>query len=392
MVSRIKNVNAGWLNTVSNVTSSAAGKVSVPSGAVSAVFHSSVPPDSHNAHAKVHAMEHLLVYTPSGHLIQYNLLPSLMAEPNETASRTAQAPSPQIQEEDLRVKVEPIQWWDVCRRYDWQEKEVYISGSTPGGLEASEMILDVSNCENYSVGNDDSVKLNQDCHVSNAEVHINSGRIPIWQKSEVSFFVMGSFESEKLNKCELLTNGEIEIEDIPVNEVEIRQKVLLPVFDHFHKIQSTWGDRGIVLGRCSSSSSDSHATEEKLSEDAAISHPKLTVPGFVEKTYVGASNFSDGTATKVKSSEHGKVSDNFNSSFSGSDMNMHVTCEESIRDSPDYDQFFQEGYCKASVDCHESAEVTTDVDCSSPSGREKSDEDGDNDDMLGDIFDFSEEG
>lgn len=106
----------------------------------------------------------------------------------------------------------------------------------------------------------------------------------------------------------------------------------------------------------------------------------------------GASNFSDGIATKVKSSEHGKVSDNFNSSFSGSDMNMHVTCEESIRDSPDYDQFFQEGYCKASVDCHESAEVTTDVDCSSPSGREKSDEDGDNDDMLGDIFDFSEEG
>jgi hypothetical protein len=54
---------------------------------------------------------------------------------------------------------------------------------------------------------------------------------------------MGSFESGELNKCEFLTNGEIEIEDIPVNEVEIRQKVLLPVYDHFHKIQFTWGDR-----------------------------------------------------------------------------------------------------------------------------------------------------
>ncbi|WJX19465.1 hypothetical protein P8452_09154 [Trifolium repens] len=388
VVSRIKNVNAGWLNTVSNAASSAAGKVSVPSGAVSAVFHSSVPLDSHNAYAKVHAMEHLLVYTPSGHLIQYNLLPSLMAEPNETASRTAQVPS-QMQEEDLRVKVEPVQWWDVCRRYDWQEREVYISGSTPGGPEAAQMILDVSSCENYSVGNDDSLKLNQDCHFSNAEVHISSGRIPIWEKSEVSFFVMGSFESGELNKCEFLTNGEIEIEDIPVNEVEIRQKVLLPVYDHFHKIQSTWGDRGLVLGRCSSSSSDSHATDEKLSEDAAISHPKLIAPGLTEKTNVaGASNFAD-RITKVKSSEHGH---RCNSSFSGCDMNMHVTCEESIRDSPDYEQFFQEGYCKASVDCHESAEVTTDVDCSSPSGREKSDEDGDDDDMLGDIFDFSEEG
>jgi len=71
---------------------------------------------------------------------------------------------------------------------------------------------------------------------------------------------------------------------------------------------------------------------------------------------------------------------------------MNVTCEESIRDSPDFEQYFQEGYCKASVDCHESTEVITDVDCSSPCGRGKSDEDGDNDDMLGDVFDFSEEG
>jgi len=71
---------------------------------------------------------------------------------------------------------------------------------------------------------------------------------------------------------------------------------------------------------------------------------------------------------------------------------MNVICEESIRDSPDFEQFFQEGYCKASVDCHESTEVITEVDCSSPCGREKSDEDGDNDDMLGDVFDFSEEG
>lgn len=71
---------------------------------------------------------------------------------------------------------------------------------------------------------------------------------------------------------------------------------------------------------------------------------------------------------------------------------MNATCEEIIRESPDFEQYFQEGYCKASVDCQESTEVITDVDCSSPCGREKSDEDGDNDYMLGDVFDFSEEG
>ncbi|KAG4908572.1 autophagy-related protein 18h-like isoform X1 [Glycine soja] len=394
VVSRIKNSNAGWLNTVSNAASSAAGKVSIPSGAVSAVFHSSIPHDSHNSYLKNHAMEHLLVYTPSGHLIQYKLLPPLAAESSETVSRTALVPSAQIQEEDLRVKVEPVQWWDVCRRYDWPEKEVCILGNTVGGLEAAEMILDSSDYEdNNSVRNNNSIKLNKQCHFSNTEVHISSGRIPIWQESEVSFFVISPLEAGELNLCELNTSGEIEIENIPVNEIEIKQKDLLPIFDHFHRIQSTWGDRGIVMGRYSSSSSDSHGTEEKLSEDAAIFHSKLMVPGLAEKTFVaGASNFADGANAKVKSSKHEKAGDSFNSSLSGCDLNMNVTCEESIRDSPDFEQYFQEGYCKASVDCHESTEVITDVDCSSPCGRGKSDEDGDNDDMLGDVFDFSEEG
>jgi len=45
--------------------------------------------------------------------------------------------------------------------------------------------------------------------------------------------------------------------------------------------------RGIVMGRCSSSSSDSHGTEEKLSEEAAFFNSKLTVPAQAEKTFVG---------------------------------------------------------------------------------------------------------
>lgn len=37
--------------------------------------------------------------------------------------------------------------------------------------------------------------------------------------------------------------GEFEIEKLPVHEVEIRRKDLLPVFDHFHSIKSGWNDR-----------------------------------------------------------------------------------------------------------------------------------------------------
>lgn len=45
--------------------------------------------------------------------------------------------------------------------------------------------------------------------------------------------------------------------------------------------------RGIVMGRCSSSSSDSHGTEEKVSQVAAISHSKLTACGFAKKIDAG---------------------------------------------------------------------------------------------------------
>lgn len=54
---------------------------------------------------------------------------------------------------------------------------------------------------------------------------------------------MNPLEAGDLNLCEPRTNGEIEIENIPINEVEIKQKNLLPVFDHFHRIQTSWGDR-----------------------------------------------------------------------------------------------------------------------------------------------------
>ena len=53
---------------------------------------------------------------------------------------------------------------------------------------------------------------------------------------------MSPLETKELNLRELSTSGEIEIENIPIDEFEIRQKDLLPIFDHFHGIESTWVD------------------------------------------------------------------------------------------------------------------------------------------------------
>lgn len=50
-----------------------------------------------------------------------------------------------------------------------------------------------------------------------------------------------AFEEERQN---LYSNdGEIEIEKLDAQEIEIRRKDLLPVSDHFHQIHHEWASR-----------------------------------------------------------------------------------------------------------------------------------------------------
>lgn len=56
--------------------------------------------------------------------------------------------------------------------------------------------------------------------------------------------MISPLEAKEQNLCGgHQTSGEIEIENIPTTEIEVRQKDLLPVFNHFDGIQSTWGNR-----------------------------------------------------------------------------------------------------------------------------------------------------
>ncbi|XP_068341645.1 autophagy-related protein 18h-like [Pyrus communis] len=458
VVSRIKN-NSGWLNTVSNAASSAAGKGSFRSGAVAAVFHSSVPDGLQSFHAKVTALEHLLAYTASGHVIQYKLLPSLGGEAGDTVSGAGPGSSVQIQDEDLRVKVESLHFLDVCRRNDWPEREEGISGII---LEKQDDIdrIDSSDCDDNDVGDKELAKPFERSHVylSNAEVQINSGRIPIWQKSKIYFYTMSPSAAGELNFGKDLTGGEMEIEKFPVHEVEMRQKDLLPVVHPFHRFQSDWNGRHLIGGGCSSSSSDSHEDKEKFQENSVSSGQNLTPIGSAENPNAGDypfilqpgngqngekrgrsfsvsphmnyistkknitsvslkqptsgvslgddCNFSNSLstltsgslsadrtiATKVQSVNSGGASEGYNVGSNRSDLSMNMLDEGPVHESPDFEPFFQEGYCKESPlsNFRESTEVGTDVD--SPCDREKSEEDGDNDDMLGGVFAFSEEG
>ncbi|XP_059648584.1 autophagy-related protein 18h-like [Cornus florida] len=503
VVGRIRTGNSGWLNTVSNAATSAAGKVSTSSGVVAAVFHNSLRTHLQPTLLNASALEHLLVYTPSGNVIKHELLPLMAGEQAESISRTGTGSSVQMQEEELRVKGEPVQWWDVCRRADWPEREESIYEIALCGQQAAETVTDTSDCEDNDIGETDSVKTNERSHwyLSNAEVQVRTGRIPIWQKSKINFLTMSLLGGEEQNLAKDYTGGEIEIEKIPIHEVEMKKKDLLPVFDYFHRSQSyqtddrslvggkyssaasSYSQSGLVGGSYSTTCSYSHGGKDKFAEDSVVSHPNLVSPGFVEKVVVGSprtpapvhgldkidtgksyhfivptangkdglksrsailsspplnqSSFSRGdTLTSLELSRNGVSSGGecndvnspstpksgslstgktdtgevqpsnsavtskvLNTSSNPSDSTTKILdngqVHEDVHDPLDFGQCFQEGYYKASTrdGYSESTEVVTDVDSSiSPCGKAKAEEDEDNDDMLGVMFAFSEEG
>ncbi|KAL4182349.1 hypothetical protein AMTRI_Chr12g275510 [Amborella trichopoda] len=283
-VSRIKNGIGGWLNTVSGVAASATGKAHSPSGAMAAVFHNSIIIGLQSNTSRDNLLENLLVYSPSGHVIQYVLFPSSGTDVSySNGSRIGPGSLSPNRDEELKVLAEPVQWWDVCRRTSWPEREENISGITHSLPSVNGMPIDnvsYSNDETSSCGlprngviANDSVKCDEKFHVyiSNAEVQINSGRIPIWQKSKIRFYLMMPTSADEKFGMNGNYGGEIEIEKIPICEVEIRRKDLLPVFDHFRSFQSDQSGRCPVGGRNSSVSAlNAHQTKDKLMEGLVL--------------------------------------------------------------------------------------------------------------------------
>ncbi|MBA0562006.1 hypothetical protein Golob_007097 [Gossypium lobatum] len=304
VVSRIKYSSFGWLNTVSNAANSATGKVFVPSGAVAAAFHNSISLAPQHVVSRTNSLEHLLVYTPSGHVVQHELLPSIGADSGASNLRFQTASYTHVQEDDLRVKVEPVQWWDVCRRSDWPEREESISKATLERRDLAEVVQSKSVCEEYSIN---SLEINDNVrgektstpfptnphesfhwYLSNAEVQVNSWRLPTWQKSKISFYMMDSSRANSHN------GGEFEIEEVPVHEVEIKSKELLPFFDRFHRIKSSWNDRCFSVGKYPLSlSPDLHQGEYKASQEIIICHSKPASLSSTESSEGGSSRRLD---------------------------------------------------------------------------------------------------
>ncbi|CAF2074952.1 unnamed protein product [Brassica oleracea var. botrytis] len=372
VVSRIK------CNNFFHAASSVVGKPSFPSGCLAAVFHKAVPQVS------APALDYLLVYTPSGHVVQYKLIPSLGGgDQAESSSRIGAA------EEELRVKVEPVQCWDVCRRTDWPEREENICGRVAeDSVDASDLAKPL---EKHHV------------YVANAEVLINSGRKPIWQNSEISFYPMFRPDSAGLN------HGEMEIEKVSANEVDIRRKDLLPVFDNFHSVyssmrnrgfpverdsdsSSSYSDPGLVKGRGSSSSHFALTpNQDPHSGIVTFKQPVVSISSAVKDTdytvddaHMLLKNASLPAETTIVNNSGTSGASNVSSNPSDLSMNATDESEEGPVDDgyPNFEQFFKETAKEAENKNAPSDQRKLDDD----------DDDDDDDDMLGGVFAFSEEG
>lgn len=130
-------------------------------------------------------------------VIQHELLPSSGSEFSGSSPRVGSGPNSQLQDDEMHVTAEPIQWWDVCRRTNWPERDENIANIVLYNQRNYMMAMDASDCEdsehsdstpsNDGISGKETMRVRErsSWYLSNAEVQINSWRIPIWQKSKV---------------------------------------------------------------------------------------------------------------------------------------------------------------------------------------------------------------
>ncbi|XP_024981378.1 autophagy-related protein 18g isoform X2 [Cynara cardunculus var. scolymus] len=413
VVGRLKNNSSGFLNSVSNAASSAVGKTHLPSGAVASVFHNSMTYRYQDVSTKVNSLEYLLVYTPSGYVIQYELMPSMGIQHGSRTQSVSHQPS---QVEELGVTFESRQWWQVCRRSDSPEREESISVTS---INCRESAMPTYNSRvNICMGGQklvksDSVKRNDRAHwfLSNAEVQINSGRLPVWQNAKVHFYVMRSVNGEGF------AGGEAQIENIPCHEVEIRRKDLLPVFHHFNNIKSGWDDRAYSVRKNNSSLSlESGQCREKASDESVICLSKPASVSSTESSDGGSSrrieNLFDLDPVNCEKSSIpiGRIPNqlyletrlslvNRNPKEVSSELYNTATSQMDdhigLKNPVDFDGCFQEGYCKVVEQVGHGkltgAALDDDEHDGSHCGREISEND-EEDELHGGMFDLFEEG
>lgn len=234
VVGRIRSGSNGWRGSVTGMSSL--------SGAIASSFHNckgnEVYSDNNNSSLK--SNYHLLVFTPSGSVIQYALRTSNGLESSLVGSglSTALDSGP---DGETRMVVEAIQKWNICQKQNRKEREdnfdIYgENGNTesskvfPEGIEKkSNYVMSAGGIgvSNAKVGPEERHHL----YISEAELQMHQDWVPLWAKSEIYFQSM-VIDGVQIGDRTTSGGGEIDIERIPTRMIEARSKDLVPVFDY----------------------------------------------------------------------------------------------------------------------------------------------------------------
>lgn len=237
--SRIRNSN-GWKNTVTGAAAAATGRVSPLSGAIASVFHnckgSGLYPDMNSSRTKYY----LLVFSPTGSVVQYVLKHSSGEEAFAHLSRLSTVSNGVLQESDSQLVVEALQKWDICYKKNRRDRgdfgDVYTdhengesSKLLQKGTRKGTSIYPADSSFDTKVKHTSSSDENHHMYISEVELQMHAAKAPLWAKPEMYFQVM---MDANITESDYGMGGEIEIERIPFQTIEARSKELIPVFDH----------------------------------------------------------------------------------------------------------------------------------------------------------------
>ncbi|KAJ6332824.1 hypothetical protein OIU77_008805 [Salix suchowensis] len=237
-VRRIRNGNNGWRGTVTGAAVAATGRQGYLSGAIASSFHKCKGSnDMYVDGASLKSKYHLLVFSPSGSMIQYALrisagVDSMIVASGHNATYESAA------ENEGRLVVEAMQKWNICQKQNRRDREdnadIYGENGNsdsnkihPEGLKKGNSIYpEDSGVTNEKISSEEKHYL----YISEAELHMHQAHFPLWAKHEIYFQSMMT-EGMDVDDADAM-QGEIEIERIPTRMIEARSKDLVPLFDY----------------------------------------------------------------------------------------------------------------------------------------------------------------
>ncbi|MED6219840.1 hypothetical protein PIB30_039401 [Stylosanthes scabra] len=240
VVSRIRNGANGWRGAVSGAAAAAAGRKSLLSGAIASSFRNALYVEGNHSKTK----NHLLVFSPTGSMIQYALRTINGQDSAIVSGITPVYES--IPQTEARLVVEAIHKWNICQRHSRREDNVDIYGES--GISDSNKIYPEEVKEENPISpkiKNGVTKMNlsleeqHHLYISEAELQMHPAQRPLWANPGIYFHSI-SKEPTIMNE-EAASGGEFEIEKIPSRMIESRSKDLIPIFDYVQtpRVQQT---------------------------------------------------------------------------------------------------------------------------------------------------------